>query len=238
MNKIMLGVPCFGETREMALQALRSFLQPDVDVVAIDNGGSPDVKAALAEMSSSISIIRNERNVYVNPAWNQLAERFIASEAEILVLANADLEVAPGWAQSLSMRHDRARRSNELELWFGHFAQPVESARSLSDEISGADALWSGGSFFALPRDAVKIAFPIPPELLIWYGDNWIFVSLEEAGYHGVILHNMPCWPPAAGISTNHIRHEADAIIARDRTAWNERLETVCRSIGSRHRGI
>jgi hypothetical protein len=209
----MLGVPCFAEDHEMVVRALRSFCQPNVDVVAIDNGGSLDVKVALTEMISSVSVIKNEHNVYVNPAWNQLAELFLASGAEILVLANADLEVAPGWAESILMR----RRAHDREFWFGHFNDVHSPAPS--DEEADSNALCSGGSFFALTRAAVKIAFPIPVELRIWYGDNWIVITLDKAGYRGVILRNVVCWPPTASVSQRRLP-ELNTILAQDQEAW------------------
>lgn len=233
MNRIMLGTPCFAEDYALLLQALRSFVQPSVDVVAIDNGGSADVKLALYEMSSSISIIKNERNVYVNPAWNQLAERFLASDAEILVLANADLAAAPGWAQSLLLRHEWAQLAKEKEFWFGRIVHDVEEALRPYEPsvLEAVDVQGTAGSFFAMTRDAVRLAFPVPAELLIWYGDGWIHTLLSKAGYHGLVLRDMVCWH-RGGVSTGHV-HERTPITDREKVIWDTYLEAVCHNIGS-----
>jgi len=232
MNRIMLGTPCFAEDREMLLRALRSFQQPEVDVVAIDNGGSPDVKAVLSEMSSGISIIRNSRNVYVNPAWNQLAERFLASDSEILVLANADLAAAPGWSTALLMRHGWASQHSEHEFWFGRIVHDVEDAlRPCPSSVETTDAQSTAGSFFAMTREAVRIAFPVPSELLIWYGDGWIHTLLSKSGYHGVALRDLVCWH-RGGVSTEHVR-ERTPITDREKVIWDTYLESVCHNIGS-----
>lgn len=217
MNKIMLGVPCFAEDYAPLIQALKSFQQPDVDVVAVDNGGSLDVKRALEEMARDITVIRNERNVYVNPAWNQLADKFLASNSEILVLANADLAVAPGWAASLLMRHEQTKENGKQEFWWGHFGHL--GSKPPSSEEADAASQCSCGSFFALTKVAVKICFPIPGELLIWYGDNWIVTKLTRARYRGVTLRNVFCWPPTASVSQRRLP-ELNSILIRDQEAW------------------
>lgn len=231
-DRIMLGTACFAEDRELLLRALRSFRQPSVDVVAVDNGGSTDVKLALYEMSNDISIIRNERNVYVYPAWNQLAERFLDSDSEIFVVANADLAAAQGWTSSLLMRYDWARKSGEQEFWFGRIVQNVEEVeRHYAPSIELTDAQSTGGSFFALTRRAVELAFPVPAELLIWYGDGWIHTLLSEAGYRGVALRDLVCWH-RGGVSTGHV-HERTPIVNREREIWDSYLGAVCRNIGA-----
>jgi GT2 family glycosyltransferase len=231
MTRIMLGTACFAEDRELLLKALRSFQHPSVDVVAVDNGGSTDVKLALYEMSNEISIIRHEKNVYVYPAWNELAARFLASSAEIFVVANADLATAPGWAESLLMRYEQAKKNNENELWFGRIVHNVEEIdRHYTPSVEPTDTQGTGGSFFAMTRRATELAFPVPAELLIWYGDGWIHTLLSKAGWHGVTLRDLVCWH-RGGVSTGHV-HERTPIVNREREIWDTYLEKVCHNIG------
>jgi hypothetical protein len=219
----------------MLRRALKSFQEPDVDVVAIDNGGSLDVKRAINdefEVTGAIKIIRNERNVYVNPAWNQFAERFLASDSELLAVANADLTAAPGWSKTLLMRHDWAQQNGEREFWFGRITHQLEEAmRPHVPSINLTNDQHTAGSFFVLTREAVRLAFPIPSELLIWYGDGWIHTLLAEAGYHGVALHDMVCWH-RGGVSTEHV-HERTPITDREKVIWDTYLGAVCHNIGS-----
>lgn len=233
-NRIMLGTPCFAEDRELLLQALRSFQQPSVDVIAIDNGGSTDVKLALYEMSSEIEIIKNPKNVYVNPAWNQLAAKFLASDAEILVVANADLAAAPGWSLSLLMRYEWAKHSDTPEFWFGRIVHNLDEAMpfyepSMKEAPPGTQG--TAGSFFAMPRRAVELAFPVPAELLIWYGDGWIHTLLSHAGHRGLVLQDLVCWH-RGGVSTGHV-HERTPIVDREKVIWDTYLEAVCHNIGA-----
>ena len=230
----MLGVPCFAEDRELLLRALRSFAEPHVDVVAVDNGGGPGVKAALREVGSQVSVITNERNVYVNPAWNQLADRFLASDSEILVVANADLVMAAGWSDSLLMRHDLARASGQREFWFGRIVADIQQvARPCEPTAETTGEQCSGGSLFALTREAVRLAFPVPGELLIWYGDGWIHTLLSVAGYRGLPLQGLVAWH-RGGLSSERLpAAERTPITDRDRACWDSYLGALCHRVGN-----
>jgi len=233
MPRILLGVPCFAEPRELLTRALRSFLEDEVAVVAVDNGAATDVKAVLAEMEPSIEILRNPTNIYVNPAWNQLAAHFLASDSEILVLANADLIAAPHWSASLLLRRDHSRSKGDREFWFGRALSSVnEASRAQTasiDTVDGSSGRSVSGAFFAMTREAVSIAFPIPPELLIHCGDDWIHSLLSEAGFRQRTLYGMAVWHEGF-VSGGHVP-EFHSMTAHDRVAWS-RLSKACRSLG------
>lgn len=220
---IMLGVPVFREDQTMVEGAIRSFLNPLVDVVVVDNGASEEAKAGIATFQKDVEVIRNHTNVYVNPAWNQLAERFLRSGAEVFVIANADVLVRPGWAESLFAR----RELGVNELWFGRRTSTVQEAGTVgrprqhsSEEI--VDVLASRGGFFAMARKAVSLVFPIPSELRIFYGDDWIFGILGRIGYRQVTLADVVVWHEES-VSQNRLP-ELNSVIWQDRQAWDTHL--------------
>lgn len=224
---IMLGVPVFREDRAMVEGAIRSFLDPLVDVVVVDNGASEEAKAGIATFQGSVEVIRNQVNVYVNPAWNQLADRFLRSEAEILVVANADVLVRPGWAESLLDRLAALGASGTdamVELWFGRRTSNAQETarprRHSSEEVVGVPA--SRGGFFAMARKAVSLVFPIPLELRIFYGDDWIFGILGRIGYKQVTLADIVVWHKES-VSQERLP-ELNNIIWQDRQAWDIHL--------------
>jgi glycosyltransferase involved in cell wall biosynthesis len=230
-KRIMLGVPCFAEGQVLLEFALHSFVEEDVEVVAVDNGASPSTKAALAIFESSISVIRKSQNIYVNPAWNELAERFLASTAEVLVLANADLVVSTGWSKALLLRHDHARGLNRKEFWRGRGVDTIGEV-AIHREISGessTDPRHTAGAFFALPREAVAAAFPIPG-LRVWYGDTWIETVLEAAGWSSVTLRDVVA-RHAGKVSSNQLPEFA-AIVQSDREMWEGGLGASAKERG------
>ena len=216
----MLGVPVFREDKAMVEGAIRSFLDPLVDVVVIDNGASEEAKAGIETFRGTIEIVRNPTNIYVNPAWNQIVERFLQSEAEILVVANADLLVRPGWAESLLDRHELGKN----EIWFGRRTQStyetMGARRHSSEETTGV--LHSSGGFFAMTRKTVSIVFPIPQMIRIHYGDIWIFNILERIGYRQVTLADIVVWHKES-VSQERLP-DLHQIIQRDRYEWDTHL--------------
>ena len=218
---IMLGVPVFREDRAMVEEAIRSFLDPLVNVVVVDNGATEEAKAAIATFHGEIDVIHNSTNIYVNPAWNQIAERFLQSEAEILVVANADLLVRPGWAESLLDRRELGKN----EIWFGRRTSNAPEAMGARHHspVEATNTLASRGGFFALTRKAISLVFPIPSELRIFYGDDWIFGILGRIGYRQVTLADVVVWHEES-VSQNRLP-ELNGIIWQDRQAWDTHLE-------------
>ena len=226
----MLGVPVFREDRAMVEEAIRSFLDPLVNVVVVDNGATEEAKAAIATFHGEIDVIHNSTNIYVNPALNQIAERFLRSNGEILVLANADVLVRPGWAESLLARRERGGN----ELWFGRRTWDVKETNvsrrhsangTTHDHWLACDDVDtpSHGGFFAMTRKAVPLCFPIPTSLRMWYGDIWVFEAILRAYYRYVTLTDIVVWHGESISQKRMPQIELDGVIKQDRKAWARR---------------
>ena len=57
------------------------------DIFFIDNGSSPDIKETIKNYPKIV----NEKNIYVNPAWNQILKYFIESDYDMVILLNCYL---------------------------------------------------------------------------------------------------------------------------------------------------
>jgi hypothetical protein len=157
---ILVGVPCYKDGA-MVARCLASLAEPGVQRLLIDNGGAADIQRAVAGQGI---VIRNRCNRYVNPAWNQVLEVFLEHDRyELLVLANSDLILDPGWP--LKLREHRQR-------WGSDLIQGVDTQRRRP----------SGGTFFALSRCVAAAVHPIPSELLVLGGDDWIFSVARGLG--------------------------------------------------------
>jgi len=226
-KRIMLGTPCFREGPELLRDAINSFLDPLVDVVVVDNGSSAECKDVLEEFAGKIEVIRNPENVYVNPAWNQIAARFLESDTEILVIANADAVLSPGWGAALKYASFHVGR-----FWFGrgvaHRALlDVQLPPVLASVPPPYGPGHSAGTLFALTRDQVEACFPIPSELRIYHGDNWIFELLMQLGHRGVIVEGLRVWH-AESVSSKHVP-EIATIAAAERAVWDSYVGYMCR---------
>lgn len=166
---ILVGVPCYkdGPMVDRCLQSLRD---PMVQLLIVDNGSGPDVKQAI---DSKGIVIRNDVNRYVNPAWNQIMQFFLdrPGRYDLLVIANSDLGMTAGWASKL-----RAHRSShpQEQIIFGK----VGPERSM-------------GAFFAMTRRSVLACCPIPDDILIYGGDDFIFEVNRRVGFSETVAEGV-----------------------------------------------
>lgn len=175
---ILVGVPCYKDGL-MVERCLVSLQEPRVQLIIVDNGSALDVKTAIAGKGI---VIQNEVNRYVNPAWNQMMAWFLArlGRYELLVIANSDLVLDPGWADKL--RAQRAVGQGE-QILFGKVGLQQRS----------------GGAFFAMTPGAVMAAHPIPTELLIYGGDDFIFEVSQRVGFTEVVVDDLTMFHAVSG---------------------------------------
>jgi GT2 family glycosyltransferase len=175
---ILVGVPCYKDG-PMVVRCLASLQEPRVQLIIVDNGSGPDVKQAIAGKGI---VIRNDVNRYVNPAWNQVMTWFLARPGryDLLVVANSDLVLDAGWATKL--RAHRTRSPQE-QIIFGKVG-PQHS---------------SMGAFFAMTRGAVLAACPIPDDLLIYGGDDFIFEVNHRVGFTAFVIEDLTMFHAVSG---------------------------------------
>jgi glycosyltransferase involved in cell wall biosynthesis len=175
---VLVGVPCYKDG-PMVDKCLRSLQETGVQILIVDNGSAPDVKQAIAGKGI---VIRNDVNRYVNPAWNQMMRFFLdrPGRYDFLVIANSDLVLDAGWASKLRA-HREARRQEQII--FGKVG-PEHS---------------SMGAFFAMTRRAVLAACPIPDEILIYGGDDFIFEVNRRVGFAERVVEDLTMFHAVSG---------------------------------------
>ena len=196
---ILVGVPCYKDG-SMVDQCLRSLEETGVQLLVVDNGSAPDVRRAI---SGRGIVLLNNANRYVNPAWNQLMQWFLGRPAryDLLVLANSDLRLVPGW--SAKLRAHRQIHRHE-QLIFGIDAQRRRK---------------SAGTFFAMTRRMVTASYPIPDDLLIMGGDDFIFHVGIGLGYEEYVVDSVTMSHVERG--TYDKSPEVWDIARRDTNRWN-----------------
>lgn len=195
---ILVGVPCYKDG-PMVDRCLRSLAELGVQLLLVDNGSDPDVKQAIAGRGN---VIRNAVNRYVNPAWNQIMEVFLEKPSyDLLVIANSDLILDPSWAESL--RAHRGLHPREQVL-FG-----VDAPRQRR----------SAGAFFAMTRRAALASYPIPDDLLVMGGDDFIFYVNLGVGHEEHVVPSVTMTHVERG--TYDKSPEVWAIARDDARRWN-----------------
>src|SRR4029077_3935778 len=198
---IVVGVPCYKDGL-MVGRCLASLQVPRVQLIIVDNGAASDVKSAIAGRGI---VIQNAVNKYVNPAWNQMMKWFLARSNcyDLLVIANSDLVMEAGWADKL-----RARRvvSRQEQILFGKV---------------GPEHI-SGGAFFALTRGVIQAVCPIPEDLLIYGGDDFIFEVSRRVGFAEGVVDDLMIFHAVSGTISRS--PELWEIGRRDNARWHHHV--------------
>jgi hypothetical protein len=146
---------------------------PDVDeVIIIDNAPKAAPPDPLDLSHEKIVRLRQEKNIFVNPAWNLGVS---VSRNEKLCLLNDDLEFDLGA--------------------FGYVSRCMESCG-----LIGLDVKRPGGTFRLVPTTTRPFGFgtmmflekshyvPVPRFLKVWCGDDYLFQSNQLKGRTNYVL--------------------------------------------------
>lgn len=180
--RILVGIPVLYHAEQFK-RALRSVIK--VDVLVVDNGSDKDVKNVINQFP--VHVIRHEVNTFVNSAWNDILNYFINSDKHThLIIMNSDLQMQTQWKTVLENR--LAVNPNDVCL-------PVLSDINVKVEVDVKEPVYVtegiAGIFILLNKEQARLVYPIPSEIKVWFGDNWIFERLKKHGYKICIPPNL-----------------------------------------------
>lgn len=218
--RFLVCIPCLYHAESLA-QCIQKLMHEDVTVVLLDNGSEPDVKNIIAQYTNrpNVHIERSDENIYVNPAWNLFIAMFFQSnEFSHLIILNSDLVLQNDWVDVLKKR--LRKNPNEITL-------PVIDATlpdKVNTEYSEGQTVTSGtaGVFICLSRLCAQLVYPIPQEIRVWFGDNFIFGCLRGMGFSTVIAPNLHAVHYHGGSKSVSRTPNISAIIEQDKVAWVE----------------
>lgn len=188
--KILVAIPCLygvDHTRE----AINSVInKPDVDLLLIDNGAEQGVKILIENTKSTGNLytIHNPENIYVNPAWQQAINCFLGGTWDYLIIMNSDIIMHKEWDKVLK----NWWTNNPEDILIPVMTQDKNFAdfnkrTSYGLEVSEG----TPGVFITLSRKQAEIINPLPSELKVWFGDNWIYEILRGCGYKTIVVGNL-----------------------------------------------
>lgn len=222
--KILLSIPClFGP--DHTEKAIRSVEVEGVELLLVDNGAEESVGDVLNKKWFNTTVIRNAENMYVNYAWQQAVDYFLArSEYSHLIIMNSDLIMQRQWVNVLRNRWQINPDEICLPVILDSFPSEV------STDVLDAEIVTEGtaGVFIAMSRKQAELINPIPHEKIrVWFGDNWIFQTLRANGYETVIPSNLfACHYHNGSQNVQRVKGVSE-IIEADKLAWEEIKYTI-----------
>lgn len=135
------------------------------DLLVIDNNAEPLIKARIEPYNKII----NAENIYVNPAWNQAMKFFLDGDYDLLCLISSDVILMNDWESFVRQFYIPDSFMFPKLIHTGIF--PANYFEG-SYKILGKN---NPGFFLTLTRSMAERSYPIPEDLKIWFGDNWIY---------------------------------------------------------------
>ncbi len=186
MARVAVCVPCWNKlsyTRAMVESVHRNSGGHQVFFIFVDNGSTDGTAEFLAAQPGVAKLIRNPTNVGVNPAWNELLKEALNHTPDVVCLANNDILVGPGWLDAVSA--EIAKDDKRYFLPNGQFSNAAtfdDDVRRALPGLSGTIPARAGWCMFFHPS-AIPLFHPIPEEMKLWYGDDWMHHHLAKHGY-------------------------------------------------------
>ena len=208
--KILTGIPVIKDSgwfKECLIPLNRHRL------LIVDNNADDDCKKVIKKLKCNKIV--NKKNVYVNKAWNQIMEWFINNEEYThLNILNSDLRLMKGWESFLSKVWDK----NIIPLATETTGiPPIENGNNKYKIVPGGHP----GICIILSREQVKAVYPIPEDIKIWFGDNYIWGVLQNK--HNIKLGVYESFYASHGNSRSVSQVEGIYdIIEEDKKVWSK----------------
>jgi hypothetical protein len=129
---------------------------------------------------------------------------------DYLALGSSDVIMHKDWEKLIPQRNQ--------EIWVPTYADSLElleNQRGEEKELKGGVA----GAFTVLPREAIKIVYPIPRELKLWFGDQYIYEKLRGLGWKVMQAEFTAYHYGSLGIFGNP---DSNKVIEEDKVAWQK----------------
>lgn len=156
---------------------------------ALDNGSSDGSLEYLNEMQVSPKVVlRNEGNESLSKGWSRVLQAALDAGAELLCLLNNDILVGPGWLDAILC--EKAKPTKAYWLANGALKADNLDANVRSQPKTGRTYPGRAGWCLFFTPEAAREFLPIPEELRLWCGDDYIHWKLKNAGYAGLAVQD------------------------------------------------
>lgn len=198
----------------------RSSSGHDVRLFLLDNGSADGAKMMrIFNRYAPVWTHRNNTNGSIYKAWNQLLVAALAHKPEYICLSNNDVIVSRGWLNPIIREFEKDPKRYFLPN--GNLTDRTTfeaDAARVSTEQTGITKPGRGGWCLFFTPDQVREFLPVPEELILWYGDDFVHRKLAAAGYRCETV--MDCCVLHLGSVSFFRRSDYVKIVAKDRETY------------------
>lgn len=197
-------------------EAVDSVINHDVDIILCANGADQDIIDLFywyKEQSPRVTVWIEPVNIGVNPVWNKFVAHFLNTDYTHIGILSSDVILQRQWLDYLEQWEGSGTQIICVEVDKDKVKEGIESSGPTTLVTEGTN-----GIFIWLSKEQASLAFPIPEQIKIWFGDNWIHEKLRKAGHPTVIHHNFRAFH--GGSVTLKAMDTTSAIIEQDKIEW------------------
>lgn len=178
-------IPCFNQI-SFTKECINSLSSSDCNFIFIDNGSTDGTYEYLKSVSEHV--IRNENNVYVNPAWNQGLKYFLEHDfGEYFCIANNDIVFHPECVRVIE--EILSKKDVFLMPSMAKDIQEMGSVFCKDHLVLNQILIPTPGFCIFLKKKYFPLFYPIPETIKVLRGDDWIMDNLHCKGIFGYAVN-------------------------------------------------
>lgn len=182
------------------------------EIIIINNAVKP-----LEFSYPKMRVITPETNIYVNPAWNLGVKEGVS---KYIGLLNDDIIISPNLCSKILKEFEKNDKIGLLAFDFNDIL-PINDGCTVPED---SDFILSKTNFIAqgfgiamfFPKEIYK---PIPENLKIWFGDNYIFRQIKKSGYENYLIKGQEIYH-VGSLSCEQFKESP--LYKEDKKAWKK----------------
>ncbi len=166
MHKLSVIIPSYNVLPylKITLNSLAENTFNDFELIIIDDNSNKETKEFLKNISSSCTVIFNERQEYVTHNWNTGIK---LSHGQYIAILNNDVLLPKNWDVPLING-----LNNDIWVTSPYLTDPISNIPFTINERFPKINI--AGSCFMLKRKTFDITGLFPEEMKIWFNDVWL----------------------------------------------------------------
>lgn len=192
----------------------KNTIQPS-EIILIDNASEEDFSIFPEKFNClNIKYIRNEKNIGVNPAWNL---GISLAKYKYISILNNDIIISSSFFKKIFEVFENPK-NKEIGIVVPNTVKNKDYALENDDYPIIMDLKKREGWAFTIRKEILDKIDPIPPELNLFFGDDYLFNSSLCNGYKNVKIINSNIYHYKGASSSDELK----PTMKKEREEWDK----------------